>query len=56
MLSCTTIFTDRALMKTEDSFDPLFKAILYSVSWVRKLVNSAYTGQRLGTLFTKLGH
>ena len=25
--------------KPEDWFNPLFKAILYSVSWVRKLIN-----------------
>ena len=28
MLSRTTVFTDGSLMKPEDSFDPLFKAIL----------------------------
>ena len=55
MLSRTTVFTDGWRMKPEYSFDPLFKAILYSVSRVRTLVNSAYTGQRLGALFTKLG-
>ena len=29
----------RCSTKPEDSFSPLFKAILYSVSWVKKLVN-----------------
>ena len=33
------IFTDVSLRKPEDSLSPLFKAILYSVSRFRKLVN-----------------
>ena len=38
-LSRLTTFPDVSLIKPEDSFSPLFKAVLYSVSWVRKLVN-----------------
>ena len=39
-LSPSTIFTHVWLIKPEDSFSPLLKAISYSVSWVRKLMNS----------------
>ena len=43
VLSCFTlsrfaIFPDVSLIEPEGSFNPLFNAILYSVSWVRKLV------------------
>lgn len=38
-LSRATIFTAASLIKPEDSVNPLFKAILYSGSWVRQLVN-----------------
>ena len=31
---------DLLLIKPEDSLNPLFKAVLDSVSWVRKLVNN----------------
>ena len=34
-------FPNTSLIKPEDSFNPLFKAMFYSVSWVRKLVNCA---------------
>lgn len=35
-----TIFADVSLIKPKDSFNPLFRAILYtSMSWVLKLVN-----------------
>ena len=39
-LSPSTIFTQVRLIKPEDSFNPLLKAISYSVSWVGKLMNS----------------
>ena len=35
----STIFTIGSLINPEDKFNPLFKTILYSLSWVRKLVN-----------------
>ena len=38
-LSNLTTFTDVSLVKPEHSFNQLFKAILYSVSWGGKLVN-----------------
>ena len=38
----STILTDVSLNQTEGSFNPLFKAILYSVSWVRRLVNTEW--------------
>ena len=38
-LSNSTIFTTGSLINPEDKFNPLFKTILYSLSWVRKLVN-----------------
>ena len=31
---------DVSLIKPDDSFNPLFKAIVYSVLWVRKLANT----------------
>ena len=31
MLSLSTVFTEVSLIKREDSFDPLFKAVLYSL-------------------------
>ena len=47
-LSRSTIFADASLVKPpEDSFNPLFKAILYSVSWVRKLVSSPVNRHRI---------
>ena len=45
-LSRFTIFPDVLFVKPEDSLNPLFKAILYSVSWIRKLVNSKGERQR----------
>ena len=36
--------------KKEDSFNPLFKAVLYSVSWLRKLVKTH------GVLLITVGH
>ena len=36
-LSRLTVFPDVLSVQPEDSLNPLFKAILYSVSWVRKL-------------------
>ena len=38
-LSRLTVFPDVLSVQPEDSLNPLFKAILYSVSWVKKLVN-----------------
>ena len=48
-LSRFTIFPDVLFVKPEDSLNPLFKAILYSVSWIRKLVNSK--GERETAMF-----
>ena len=39
-LSRSTIFSDVWLIKPEGSYNPLFKAVLYSMSWGRKLVNT----------------
>ena len=38
-LSRWTVLTEVSLLQPEDSHIPLFKAVVYSVSWVRKLVN-----------------
>ena len=40
MLSCLTSFLGVSLINMEDHFNPLFDAILYVMSWVRKLVNT----------------
>ena len=37
--SRSTTFTDVSLNQPEDTFNPFFKAVLYSVSGVRKPVN-----------------
>ena len=40
-LSCFTLsFLDVSFIKPEHSFSPFLKASLYSVSWVRELVNT----------------
>ena len=39
VLSCLWRFTEVSTLQPEDSRTPLFKAIVYSRSWVRKLVN-----------------
>ena len=39
-LSRSTIFSDVSLIKPEDSLNPFFNAVLFSVLEVRKLVNS----------------
>ena len=36
-LSCLAIFAGVSLTKREDSFNPLFKAILRSMAWVRTI-------------------
>ena len=41
MLSRWTIFWGVSLIKLKDSFSSLFKAILHSLSWVKKLLNMA---------------
>ena len=45
-LSCLTIFTEVSPTKPEDSLKPLYKAVLHSVTLVRKLVN----GNKLNTV------
>jgi len=45
-LSLSRVFTVASLVKPEDTFNPSFKAILYSASWVRKVAN----GQRASLL------
>ena len=40
IVSRSTLSTDVALINPEDSFNPLIKATVYSVSWVRKHVIS----------------
>ena len=39
-LSRLTVFPDVLSIKPEYSLNPLFTEVLYSLSWVRKLVNS----------------
>ena len=43
-LSRLTVFPAVSLITPEDSFSPLFQAILYSLSWARKHVNSDTCG------------
>ena len=60
VLSCFTpsrsaIFTDVSLIKPKDSFNPLFKAVLYSVSWVKEtweFPNLLFTSLQIAFFFS----
>ena len=47
--SCLAIFLDIWLINPKNSLNPLFKAILYALSWVMKLVNRNLWTERQGT-------
>ena len=53
VLSCFTLsrasisVSDASLTKPEDSLNPLLEAVIYFVSWVRKLANNEHTSRML---------